>query len=121
MPERGFLGSWLTLLDGLKIVESDGFTYGDETAFELAGVRSSLVKLRDFPFVRKREKAGLLSLHGLHFDLASGSLIALDEAIGSFVKPRRRVTFSAALPRAAPPWRASRERNGRRAVFPIAR
>ena len=64
VPERGFLGSWLTLLDGLKIVESDAFTYDDETAFELAGVRSSLVKLRDFPFVRKREKAGLLALHG---------------------------------------------------------
>jgi len=37
VPERGFLVSWLTLLDGLKIVESDGFTYDDETAFELAG------------------------------------------------------------------------------------
>jgi carbonic anhydrase len=83
VPERGFLGSWLTLLDGLKIVESDGFTYGDETAFELAGVRSSLVKLRNFPFVRKREEAGLLALHGLHFDLGSGSLLAL-ETDGSF-------------------------------------
>ena len=85
VPERGFLGSWLTLLDGLKIVESDGFAYGDETAFELAGVRSSLAKLRNFPFVRKREEAGLLTLHGLHFDLASGSLISLDEATGHFV------------------------------------
>jgi carbonic anhydrase len=84
VPERGFLGSWLTLLDDLKIVESDGFTYGDETAFELAGVRSSLVKLRNFPFVRKREEAGLLALHGLHFDLGSGSLLALDETDGSF-------------------------------------
>ena len=84
VPERGFLGSWLTLLDGLKIVESDGFTYGDETAFELAGVRSSLVKLRNFPFVRKREEAGLLALHGLHFDLGSGSLLALDDTDGSF-------------------------------------
>ena len=85
VPERGFLGSWLTLLDGLKIVESDGFTYGDETAFELAGVRSSLAKLRNFPFVRKREEAGLLALHGLHFDLGSGSLLALNEADGGFV------------------------------------
>ena len=84
VPERGFLGSWLTLLDGLKIVESDGFTHGDETAFELAGVRSSLAKLRNFPFVRKREEAGLLALHGLHFDLGSGSLLALNEADGGF-------------------------------------
>ncbi len=84
VPERGFLGSWLTLLDGLKIVESDGFTHGDETAFELAGIRSSLVKLRNFPFVRKREETGLLALHGLHFDLATGSLLVLDETDGGF-------------------------------------
>jgi carbonic anhydrase len=84
VPERGFLGSWLTLLDGLKIVESDGFTYGDETAFELAGVRSSIKKLRAFPFVRKREESGLLALHGLHFDLATGSLLILDETSGGF-------------------------------------
>ena len=85
VAERGLLGSWLTLLDGVKIVESDGFTYGDETAFELAGVRSSMAKLRNFPFVRKREEAGLLALHGLHFDLGSGSLLALNEADGGFV------------------------------------
>ena len=42
------------------------------------------MKLRNFPFVRKREKAGLLALHGLHFDLASGSLLALNESDGSF-------------------------------------
>src|SRR5262245_19882781 len=83
-PERGFLGSWLTLLDGLTIVDSDGFTYGDETAFELAGVRSSLRKLREVPFVRKREEEGLLSLHGLHFDLGSGHLLRLDQQTGRF-------------------------------------
>ena len=85
VEEKGFLGSWLSMLDNLKIVESDGFTYGDETAFELAGVRSSLKKLRDFPFVQKRVDAGLLALHGLHFDLASGTLLGLDEATGRFV------------------------------------
>ena len=85
VEEKGFLGSWLTLLDNLKIVESDGFTFGDETAFELAGVRSSLARLREFPFVQKWVEQGLLQLHGLHFDLASGTLLELDEATGRFV------------------------------------
>ena len=85
VPAQGFIARWLTLLDNLRVLEADIFTYGDEVAFELAAIRSSLVQLRSFPFVRKREEAGLLSLHGLHFDLASGSLIGLDEADGSFV------------------------------------
>jgi carbonic anhydrase len=84
VPAHGFISRWLTLLDNLKVIETDVLTYGDEVAFELAAIRSSLAQLRSFPIVRKREEAGLLSLHGLHFDLASGALIALDEARGGF-------------------------------------
>jgi hypothetical protein len=31
-------------------------------------------------------KEGLLSLHGLHFDLASGAVLALDEGKGGFAE-----------------------------------
>ena len=74
---QGFIGSWLTLLDNLKLVESDVFTYGDAMAFELAAIRSSLANLGSFPFVKKRVEDGLLALHGLHFDIGSGQLLAL--------------------------------------------
>ena len=84
VPEHGFIGSWLTMLDDLKIDESEIFEFGDETAFEFAAIRSSLANLRTFPFIKKREEEGLLSLHGLHFDLASGTLLALDDDRGSF-------------------------------------
>ena len=36
VAERGFIGSWLTMLDDLKIDESETFEFGDETAFEFA-------------------------------------------------------------------------------------
>jgi carbonic anhydrase len=85
VPAHGFLGSWLTLLDNLKVLEADVFTYGNAVAFELAAIRSSLLQLRSFPFVQKREQAGLLSLHGLHFDIAAGSLIALEQTGNRFV------------------------------------
>ena len=82
----GFIDSWLTLLDNLKIDESEIFQFGDETAFEFAAIRSSLANLRTFPFIRECMKEGLLSLHGLHFDLASGAVLALDEKKGGFAE-----------------------------------
>jgi len=85
VPEHGFIGRWLTLLDDLKLVESDIFAYGDEMAFELAAVRSSIANLKTFPFLRKRLEAGLLSLHGLHFDLGGGQLLSLEQDTGRFV------------------------------------
>jgi len=84
VSERDFIVSWLTMLDNLKIDESEIFEFGDETAFEFAAIRSSLANLRTFPFIQKRTKDGLLSLHGLHFDIASGAVLALDEGRGSF-------------------------------------
>jgi carbonic anhydrase len=86
ISQRGFIGSWLTLLDNLKITETEVFEFGDEVAFEFAAIRSSLANLRTFPFIKKREEAGLLSLHGLHFDLASGALLGLDEEQGGFTE-----------------------------------
>jgi carbonic anhydrase len=35
--------------------------------------------LRTFDALKEREAEGLLTLHGLHFDIASGTVIALDE------------------------------------------
>lgn len=81
---KSFIDSWLALLDGVKVEEDDKRAHNEETAFELAGIRQSLGNLRSFPALREREEAGLLSLHGLHFDIASGAVIALDEASGSF-------------------------------------
>lgn len=84
VAEHGFIGRWLTLLDNLELVDSDIFAHGDEAAFEFAAIRSSLANLRSFPFIRKREEAGLLALHGLHFDLGSGELLSLDHKTGRF-------------------------------------
>jgi carbonic anhydrase len=65
-------------------LETDVFAHGEEVAFELAAIRSSLANLRTFPFIKKRMNEGLLALHGLHFDIASGELIELDEASDNF-------------------------------------
>jgi carbonic anhydrase len=76
VPEQGFVGGWLALLDDVKVIESD-VAFGNEVAFEFAAIRSSLTNLRTFPFLREREEDGLLDLHGLHFDLATGQVVVI--------------------------------------------
>ena len=56
----------------------------DQTAMERAAIRQSIANLRTFPWLATREAAGDLSLHGLWFDVADGSLCILDEATGAF-------------------------------------
>lgn len=82
--EASFIGRWLTLLDGLDVKKEDMDTFGKEIAFELAGIRQSLENLRTFDALREREADGLLALHGLHFDIGSGTVLALDEKTGRF-------------------------------------
>jgi carbonic anhydrase len=84
--EQGFIGRWLALLDDAKVAENDVAVYGQETAFELAAIRSSFAHLESFPFIREREERGMLALHGLHFDIGSGRLIGLDTASSRFVE-----------------------------------
>ncbi|ODA66015.1 hypothetical protein A7A08_03029 [Methyloligella halotolerans] len=75
----------MTLLEGVELDKSDVETYGEEMALELAGVRSSLKKLRSFPALKEREAQGLVSLHGLHLDIGDNKLVQLDTANGCFV------------------------------------
>jgi len=81
--DTSFIGRWLTLLDGLQVTERDVDAFGKETAFELAGIRQSLANLRTFPTLKQREAEGLLTLHGLHFAIGSGTILELDEDEGT--------------------------------------
>jgi carbonic anhydrase len=85
-PDDSFIGRWLTLLDDVELREREVAEFGLETAFELAAIRSSIAHLRTFPAVRQPEASRLLTINGLHFDIASGALLALDEGQDSFTK-----------------------------------
>src|SRR4029077_5678408 len=84
LPGGGFIGRGLTLLDNLKVLETDVFAHGEEGAFELAAIPSLLANRRTLPFIEKRMNEALLSTRGLHFDIASGELFELDEASDNF-------------------------------------
>jgi carbonic anhydrase len=75
-----FIGNWVAPLRDLE-ADLDPATTADadarRTALEHLVVEQSLVNLRTFPWIRSRERAGSLSLHGAWFDIRLGELHAL--------------------------------------------
>jgi len=85
---RGFVDRWMSALNATraevlrdiaqKPIESQ------QQALEHASVRYSLQNLETFPFIKERVASGRLRLRGAYFDIADGSLMALDSESNSF-------------------------------------
>lgn len=100
-----FLKEWVSLLKPAvesKIAKGQG--HGHANA-ERAAVMLSIERLRGYPFIAEREKAGDLHIDGLRFDIANGVLELLDQDTGQFEAVER--------PRGFLRWFG-----GRRAVLP---
>lgn len=84
--EGGFIADWIALLDDARrgVVAEHGEGAAANLALEREAVRVSLTNLRSFPFVRSREQAGTLRLHGAYFAIADGLLHIMDEETGRF-------------------------------------
>ena len=85
--EGHFIADWVRMLDQARLEVRARHDQLDRDAFhemELAAIKVSLANLRTFPWVREREAAGTLTLHGAHFSIAEGRLDMLDEAEGTF-------------------------------------
>lgn len=82
-----FIGKWITLIEPaahrLACLELDPRD-DPQTALERASVRQSIENLRTFPYIRDREAAGHLTLHGAWFDISTADLHALDPETGEF-------------------------------------
>ena len=85
--EGHFNADWVGMLgDARDSVRSRHATL-DRSAFEdmeRQAVKVSLANLRTFPWIRDREAARTLKLHGGHFSIAEGRLYMLDEAEDDF-------------------------------------
>jgi carbonic anhydrase len=85
--EGGFIAHWIDMLGEAREKVRAEHPELDRAAFramEHEGVRISLANLRTFPWVRDREAAGALKLHGAFFAISDGVLHVLDEAGGEF-------------------------------------
>jgi carbonic anhydrase len=77
LTSTDFIGSWIQALRDLAD-EIDPTDWSDPDraarALEYRSVEQSLVNLRTFPWIRSRERAGLLRIGGCWFDIALGEL-----------------------------------------------
>ena len=55
------------------------------SAMEWEAIRTSLRNLRTFPCIQTLEAKGRVSLHGAHFDIATGALTVLNQATDTFI------------------------------------
>ncbi len=85
--EGHFIADWVGMLSAASDEVRGRHGELDRDAFrdmEQEAVKVSLANLRTFPWIREREQAGTLELHGAHFSVAEGRLYVLDEAEDCF-------------------------------------
>ncbi|MBR0551604.1 carbonic anhydrase [Stakelama marina] len=79
--QGAFISHWVDMLDEPRdrIVAEHGDGAEGARALELETVRISLRNLRTFDFVKTREDAGKLKLHGAYFAIMDGILHVMDD------------------------------------------
>ena len=87
--DGGFIHHWMEIIEPAreKVAAAAALSpdVDAQRALELAAIRVSIDNLRTFPFVREKEDAGELVIHGTFFDIADGFLRVLDPATGQFM------------------------------------
>jgi carbonic anhydrase len=86
--EAMFISRWMSMLDEarLHVLAAHQMAPSAEKLklLELEGIKNSIKNLRTFPFVKKEEDKGRLSLHGAYFEIATGTLSVLNHSRGEF-------------------------------------
>jgi len=86
--EAQFISNWMSILEPGRarvLAALEGRPLAEQcAALELEAVRTSLANLRSFPCVQALEGKKKLALHGVYFDISTGTLSAFDQASGEF-------------------------------------
>jgi len=86
--ETSFIGKWMSVAEEARQIVQK--THPDlpesqqQRALEHRSIVRSLQNLRQFPFISEAIDAGVLWLHGWHFDIGTGDLLAYDPETDQF-------------------------------------
>ncbi len=87
LSEANFVSKWKALIApaaarlGPPVGDFDHYC----ESLSYASIIQGLSSLRTYPWIRDREQAGKLTLHGAYFGVADGRMTVLDQARGVFV------------------------------------
>jgi len=83
-----FISRWMSILEDcrMSVLASHQGASREHAATDLEkeGIKTSIKNLRSFPFVKDFEDRGKLNLHGAVFDIATGSLMVLNQGTGAY-------------------------------------
>ncbi len=87
LSDANFVAKWTSLIkaaaDHIGSPTGDFEHYCESLSY--ASIIQGLTNLRTYPWLKAREAAGLLTLHGAYFGVADGHMTVLDQARGIFV------------------------------------
>ncbi|MET3559439.1 carbonic anhydrase [Bartonella japonica] len=89
LSSNDFIGQWISLLSPAvqTIVSNKSLTVSEQQiALEQLSIYHSLRNLETFPWIKARRGQGILTLHGVWFDLSSGELWSLEQETGRFIR-----------------------------------
>ncbi|EJF79169.1 hypothetical protein MCQ_00710 [Candidatus Bartonella washoeensis Sb944nv] len=84
-----FIGQWMSLLvpAAKTVVDNKALTVQEQqTTLEQLSICHSLKNLESFPWIKARKDQGILSLHGVWFDISSGELWSMKQETGHFMR-----------------------------------
>ncbi|MET3589129.1 carbonic anhydrase [Bartonella silvatica] len=89
LSSNDFVGQWISLLAqaAQEIAGNESLTeQGQQTALEQLSIHHSLKNLETFPWIKARRGQGLLTLHGVWFDISTGELWNIEQETGCFTR-----------------------------------
>ncbi|WP_019222969.1 carbonic anhydrase [Bartonella rattaustraliani] len=89
LSSNDFIGQWISLLAPAvrEIVGNKSLSVPEQqVALEQLSIHHSLRNLETFPWIKVRRVQGILTLHGVWFDISSGELWSLEQETGRFVR-----------------------------------
>ncbi|UTO28341.1 carbonic anhydrase [Bartonella harrusi] len=89
LSSKDFIGQWIDLLApaAQDVVGYKSLSRQEQQiALEQLSIRHSLRNLETFPWIKARKERGVLTLHGVWFDISSGELWSIEQETGDFMR-----------------------------------